>query len=208
MFLQKDSMKAIFFSSNINIIDEWKQKYNFEYGKACYDIASLNNVLKNHELSIVIADYDTVASETNGLISSGFIPKNLIVLEKEPSVVSGKILIMRGAKAYGNARMLSIHFSQMIETVAKENIWTYPELTAMLAKTAKKAPLNKESKKLIEDRLSEKEQAVSYLILDGFTNDAIASSLNITTRTVKAHVSSIFHKLHVNDRVSLILLLK
>jgi len=115
---------------------------------------------------------------------------------------------LRGVKAYGNSRMLNNHFMQMIQTVADENIWTYPELTAFLAKTAKKISLNENSKKLIEDRLSEKEKEVLHLILEGFINDAIASALNITTRTVKAHVSSIFNKLHVNDRVSLILLLK
>lgn len=201
-------MRTIFFSSNITIIDEWKKREAIGQNSTCYDINSLTNELKNSAQSVVIADYDSIASDVNTLIASGSIPDKLIVLEKEPSVVSGKILIMRGAKAYGNSRMFNNHFTQMIETVAEGNIWTYPELTALLAKTAKKGPLTEESKKLIEDRLSEKEQAVSYLILEGFTNDAIASSLNITTRTVKAHVSSIFHKLHVNDRVSLILLLK
>lgn len=201
-------MRTIFFSSNITIVDEWKKRDAIGQSSTCYDVNSLTNELKKSAQSVVIADYDSSASDVNTLIASGSIPDKLIVLEKEPSVVSGKILIMRGVKAYGNSRMLNNHFTQMIETVAEGNIWTYPELTALLAKTAKKTPLNKESKKLIEDRLSEKEQAVSYLILEGFTNDAIASSLNITTRTVKAHVSSIFQKLHVNDRVSLILLLK
>jgi len=64
------------------------------------------------------------------------------------------------------------------------------------------------AKELIENRLSQKEQEVVYLILEGFVNDAIASRLEITTRTVKAHVSAIFSKLHINDRVSLVLLLK
>lgn len=201
-------MKTIFFSSNISIIDEWKKKHNIEKNTTCHDLISLNSEIKNSRQSIVIADYNTVSSDVNSLISSGSIPSKLIVLEKEPSIVTGKMLILRGVKAYGNSRMLNNHFMQMIQTVADENIWTYPELTAFLAKTAKKISLNENSKKLIEDRLSEKEKEVLYLILKGFINDAIASALNITTRTVKAHVSSIFNKLHVNDRVSLILLLK
>ncbi|WP_310441738.1 response regulator transcription factor [Sulfurimonas sp.] len=201
-------MKTIFFSSNISIIDEWKKKHNVENSITCHDLISLKSEIKNSKHSIVIADYNTVSSDVNSLISSGSIPSKLIVLEKEPSIVTGKMLILRGVKAYGNSRMLNNHFMQMIQTVADENIWTYPELTAFLAKTVKKISLNENSKKLIEDRLSEKEKEVLYLILDGFINDAIASALNITTRTVKAHVSSIFNKLHVNDRVSLILLLK
>jgi len=204
-------MKIIFFTSNMEISDEWKKKeVSKQIGQSiiCYDTAALNGELKNSKGSIVIADYDSVAAETNNIISSGLIPEKLIVLEKEPSIVTGRMLILRGAKAYGNSRMLNIHFTQMVNTVADGNIWTYPELTVQLAKKNSEASLDNESQKLLKERLSEKEREVIYLILKGFTNDAIASSLGITTRTVKAHVSSIFSKLHVNDRVSLILLLK
>ena len=208
MFLLRDKVKIIFFSSNIDIIDEWKKRHNIENSTTCYDINSLNNKLEGDKQIIVIADYDSVASEVNSLISSGLIPNHLIVLEKEPSVVTGKILILRGAKAYGNSRMLSHHYAQMLKTVTEGNVWTYPELTATLAKVTKKTPISSDAKELIESRLSAKEEKVVYLILEGLTNNAIASELDITTRTVKAHVSSIFSKLHVNDRVSLILLLK
>jgi len=201
-------MKILFFSTDINIIDEWVQRHGIKDNSACYDIDSLDYELKNNKQYILIADYDSVASELNSLLSSGSIIKNLIVLEKEPSVITGKLLILRGVKAYANARMLTNHFTQMLSTVADGNIWTYPELTVALAKTMNQESINDDSKKFIKDRLSNKESEVVYLILKGLTNDAIASALNITTRTVKAHVSSIFSKLHVNDRVSLILLLK
>lgn len=201
-------MHLIFFSLSIDMIDEWKQRHDIKQSTSSYDINGLKNQLKNSDESIVVADYDTVSSEVNTLLSSGFMPKNLIILEKEPSVVTGKTLIMRGVKAYGNSRMHASHFAQMVKTVADGNIWTYPELTATLATLAKKTSLSDDAKKLIDARLSAKEAEVLYLIFDGLTNDAIASALNITTRTVKAHVSSIFLKLHVNDRVSLILLLK
>lgn len=201
-------MHFIFFCSNIDIIDEWKQRHDIKQSTASHDINELKNQLKISNESVVLADYDTVSSEVNTLLSSGFMPKNLIILEKEPSVLTGKMLILRGVKAYGNSRMLANHFIQMIKTVADGNVWTYPELTATLATLAKEPTINDDAKKLIDARLSAKEIEVLYLIFDGLTNDAIASTLNITTRTVKAHVSSIFSKLHVNDRVSLILLLK
>jgi len=192
----------------MEMVNEWKQRHSIDESALFYNSASLKNKLKENTEIIVIADYDTIASELNSMLSSGFIPNYLVVLEKEPSVVTGRMLIMRGIKAYGNSRMLANHFTQMIKAVKDGNIWTYPELTALLAKKKRKDSIDEESKKLIESRLSDKEQEVLFLILDALTNDAIASSLNITTRTVKAHVSSIFSKLHVNDRVSLILLLK
>ena len=104
--------------------------------------------------------------------------------------------------------MLNVHFLQLIETVNDGNIWTYPELTSALIKGSKKITLNDEANELINSRLTQKEHEVILLILEGLTNSAISSELNITIRTVKAHVSSIFSKLHVNDRISLVLLLK
>ena len=201
-------MNVIFFSSDVNIIGEWKKRHHLESSTTCYDIKSLNNELEKDTQATIVADYDSVAPEVNTLISSGLIPNNLVVLEKEPSVATGKMLVLRGVKAYGNSRMLTNHFNQMLKTVYEGNIWTYPKLTAALASTTNKEKINANAKELIDSRLSNKEQEVVYLILEGLTNDAIASELDITTRTVKAHVSSIFSKLHVNDRISLVLLLK
>ena len=149
-----------------------------------------------------------LAHEINILISSNTIPEKLIVLEREPEITTGKMLISHGIKAYGNSRMLTHHYAQMLKTIIFGNIWTYPELTSSLIKIENKSLLSDESTEIIENRLSGKEKEVIMLVLEGLTNDAIALKTGITVRTVKAHVSSIFSKLHVNDRVSLILLLK
>ena len=104
--------------------------------------------------------------------------------------------------------MSNVHYLQMIKAVSAGKVWTYPELTAALAKSATTTIINDDASELVKNRLSPKEIEVIYLILEGLTNDTISAKLNITTRTVKAHVSSIFAKLHVNDRISLVLLLK
>ena len=46
---------------------------------------------------------------------------------------------------------------------------------------------------------------VADQVAHGATNREIAQSLEITERTVKAHLSSIFRKLEVRDRVQLAL---
>ena len=48
--------------------------------------------------------------------------------------------------------------------------------------------------------LTVREKEVLQLIVNGHSNKEIAGKLNITLRTVKAHVSSILIKLDVNDR--------
>jgi DNA-binding NarL/FixJ family response regulator len=198
-------MQRIFFSTDINTLDEWKQRDTASESVACSTSDDLQNIAKE---SIVIADYDSVAPEINKMITSNALPANMIVLEREPELLTGKMLLSHGIKAYGNSRMLKNHYQQMIETVTKGKVWTYPSLTSFLIRNNKKSTLNQDSLDLLEKRLSVQEIEVTKLILDGLTNDAIASLLNITTRTVKAHITSIFIKLHVNDRLSLVLLLK
>jgi DNA-binding NarL/FixJ family response regulator len=201
-------MKTIFISTNSDILDEWANRYSVESPIFCYDVDSLNNELEKLESSIIIADYDSVAPIINNFISSNSVPNNLIVLERVPEITTGKMLISHGIKAYGNSKMQAIHFGQMIEIVEANKVWAYPKLTKALAEHMKKNSLNDDSINLIKNKLTDKEAQVVYQILDGFANDAIADKMNISTRTVKAHISSIFQKLHVNNRLALVLLLK
>jgi len=200
-------MHIIFFSSDNNLIDEWIKRHEIKAYDVAYDCDSLLQIDRLDE-AIVITDYDSVATELNKLITSNRVPTNVIVLERQPEIITGKMLISRSIKAYGNSRMLKLHYKQMINTVESGDIWTYPELTAALLKSAKKSQLSPEANDLIENRLTQKEKEIIYLVLEGLTNEAIAAQLAITQRTVKAHISSIFNKLHVNDRLSLVLLLK
>ena len=202
-------MKIIFFSSNIDIVDEWKRNNTLENTLSSYNILSLEKVLSIvAQPYIIIADYDTMSQDISKLITSNRLPLNTIVLERVPEITAGKMLISHGVKAYGNSRMSPANFTQMIKTVHNDKVWTYPELTTSLIKNSSVSVINEDASNLIQNRLSPKEIEVIYLILDGLTNDAIAKELDITTRTVKAHISSIFSKLHVSDRISLVLLLK
>lgn len=53
------------------------------------------------------------------------------------------------------------------------------------------------------DSLSPREREVLALVAAGQTNKAIAATLYVSPNTVKTHVSSLLHKLHVDTRVQL-----
>lgn len=52
----------------------------------------------------------------------------------------------------------------------------------------------------IADNLTTMEFTIAMLANRGWTNTEIASHLNITVRTVKQHLSSIFNKLNICNR--------
>jgi DNA-binding NarL/FixJ family response regulator len=56
------------------------------------------------------------------------------------------------------------------------------------------------------DSLSEREQEVLKLMVEGLSNHTIAETLNISIPTVKTHVQHILQKLHVSDRTQAALL--
>jgi DNA-binding NarL/FixJ family response regulator len=56
--------------------------------------------------------------------------------------------------------------------------------------------------------LSDRENEIAIMISEGFTNKQIASSLYITTGTVKNYVSSLYNKLDVSDRTNALIKIK
>jgi DNA-binding NarL/FixJ family response regulator len=55
-------------------------------------------------------------------------------------------------------------------------------------------------------KLSQREIEVTQAIAKGASNKVVARQLDISERTVKAHVTAIFEKLGVTDRLKLVLL--
>jgi DNA-binding CsgD family transcriptional regulator len=53
--------------------------------------------------------------------------------------------------------------------------------------------------------LTEREAEIAHLVAQGNNNKQIARMLEITERTVKSHLTEVFRKVGVNDRLSLAL---
>lgn len=199
-------MKAAFYSTNFDTIDYWKKEFTDDAVLVGSD-EELSVFNAEHPNIPVIADYDSVAQSINRMLQEDLVIDNLVVLERKPNLTTGKILINRGIKAYGNSRMLQLHFRQLLDAVGGGNIWMYPELMQAVVQDTNERKKHLPNIELLE-RLTEKEQEVTLLVLEGLSNSAISRKLGITVRTVKAHISSIFGKLHVNDRIALVILLK
>ncbi|MFN8375100.1 MAG: response regulator transcription factor [Anaerolineae bacterium] len=79
-------------------------------------------------------------------------------------------------------------------------------LTAALASVADHSVPSPEPTELDIEPLSERELDVLQLIAQGFSNNTIAETLNVSLPTVKTHVQHILQKLHVSDRTQAALL--
>jgi DNA-binding NarL/FixJ family response regulator len=192
----EDAAKAHFqglFNDDISFFKDDVNIYNIEYVKG--------DILFIHfdSLSVELDDLTQYLKELTNKV-------DIIALRDNPNVVEGAYLLTQGFKSYINSRTNAIIMNQVVETLATGNVWVYPELMSYIV-TKINAPSSTASKEKLE-QLSTKEKEVATLVAEGMTNKMIAQTMNVAEVTVKKHLSSIFHKLDVKDRVSLVVYLK
>jgi NarL family two-component system response regulator YdfI len=87
-----------------------------------------------------------------------------------------------------------------IRAAARGETLLKPEIMARVLAHADSAPAVASARTPGGTELTEREKQVLQLIVRGAQNKEIAFQLNITERTVKAHLASIFNRLGVNSR--------
>lgn len=85
-----------------------------------------------------------------------------------------------------------------IKDVYKGETYIQPSLATLLVKKCDGDTTKEESKK---NSLTKREYEVITLIAEGLNNREIGKKLYISEKTVKNHVSNIFKKIDVNDRI-------
>ena len=97
----------------------------------------------------------------------------------------------------------------MVRVIDDQGIWLGEDLMQVLVgKIAgqAKAKTKSKAKKDWQKKLSTREVDVVNAVVKGLPNKLIARELDITERTVKAHLTAVFEKLEVSDRIKLVLL--
>lgn len=105
-------------------------------------------------------------------------------------------------RAYFHAYMAGPHYQQLPQALALGQGWYPPELLNALIGLARQKLAAEPNQKILA-LLSDREQEVATLVGQGCSNAVIAKRCHITERTVKSHLSNIFQKLGVSDRISL-----
>jgi two-component system nitrate/nitrite response regulator NarL len=134
----------------------------------------------------------------------------IILLSKSPHEDEGTSMLEVGIKGYCNVDIDPGLLKKAVQMVQKGEIWIGRKFISQLLDTlvsltekqrAKSTPQLDES----FDRLTPREREIVQLLGNGASNKEIASALNVTEKTVKAHMTSIFRKLGISDRLHLAL---
>lgn len=132
-----------------------------------------------------------------------------IVMSCTPTRQGALLALSAGASGYCHALSTPDLFQRIVTVVTHGGLWIGNDLLNHLAETIVRTvpTTQKPHAPDLLDKLSARERDVALQIQAGSSNKEISSSLDITERTVKAHLSSIFQKLGVRDRLQLILLM-
>jgi two-component system, NarL family, nitrate/nitrite response regulator NarL len=112
-----------------------------------------------------------------------------------------------GVRAYFNSYMADAHYQQMIRLLGTGQTWFPPQLLASALKLAR-GNLENHSTDASLQILTPREKDVALAVAEGMSNKKIASTFGIAERTVKTHLTRIFEKLEIKDRVSLAIKLR
>jgi DNA-binding NarL/FixJ family response regulator len=196
-------------SARTDSLDRWRQA--FPDGVVCPDVPALigragaNDVLWLH-LSAASGERADAALTAAAIQFPGC---SVVAMSKMPDQREALLAFNAGAKGYCHALSNADTLQQIAVVVRHGGVWVGQDLLARVVTAAEKA-LAHETLPATPgalDQLSMRERAVALEVAKGATNKEIARRLNITERTVKAHLSSVFNKLNVRDRLQLVLVM-
>ena len=94
--------------------------------------------------------------------------------------------------------------TQAIRTVCRGEMWMDPRMSDALASELTQIGSDTSAIRL-ESGLTERELDIVRLVSSGYKNKEVGATLMISERTVKTHLTNIFQKLGVRDRVGLVM---
>jgi len=191
-------MKTIIaITTNNNVRLHWKNSLP----DSC-KIKSIDGSFAKHYDSLIM--FHLQNDNLNDLEELSKFNNKIMVFSGHPTFEEGYKLLPLGIKAYANSLILGQTLKEIIEVVERGDAWLYPEfINQMIMNVATPVRSNEDTLK----KLSERETQIALYVAQGLSNKIIAQNANITERTVKAHLSSIFQKLQIKDRLALALLI-
>lgn len=133
----------------------------------------------------------------------------LLVLSDVPHEQQGIGFIRKGILGYANSLISPEILKEAIKVIELGEIWVSKRLLEWMVNHCDNVEQYTKDmgSYLALDTLTPSEKHVIECLVEGNNNKEIARKLNITERTVKAHLTSIYSKTGVKDRLHLALLI-
>ena len=199
-------MKHILISSSQSLVDRWRCSFSDHH-----IVTTCAQAIKLSEPGsklIFWLDLDGLQEGQQTEIVQQLVQANkLVIMSPVPSQLEASRLLRAGAMGYCHSGAPAVQLAEIATVVEHDGFWMPREMVqkfVRLTRRVKGANLNPEPD---PEQLTGRERMVAEQVGLGANNNEIATRLNISERTVKAHLSSIFQQLGIRDRVQLALVI-
>lgn len=201
--------KIILFTNMSSIQKHWQNALDTNYNTIPIDkVKDLVEYLDANDNSIIILLDEMSTSNIENTLSKlkpySFV--KILIFNAVPDVHHASTLLDKGIKGYENSFIHKDNLLKMLISVENGNNWLFAQLTNYIIN--KYVQNNSSNEPEFIKLLTQKEKDIALMIADGLSNKEIIQKEKIALSTVKGHISRIFEKAGVSDRVSLALKFK
>jgi DNA-binding NarL/FixJ family response regulator len=133
------------------------------------------------------------------------------LLSDRPDEEDALLFLKLGIVGYGNTYISSSLLTEALRVITNGGVWLGQKVIQRLIletlENAKEDDKKKDNVAFAMAKLTRAEHNIAELVARGESNLEIAANLNITERTVKAHLTSIYTKTKTGNRLNLALLI-
>lgn len=179
----------------------------------CYSIADLLATISDAQPDLILCHDDLIKDEKISLLSTikaASLSTRILVLGTGRTIDDQIAVLKQGARGYFDNHLPpeKLHFA--IQGILHGEVWVERHAISNLIDelTQVVVPEISQKQQSLLASLTPKEVEVATLVSHGATNKMIAHKMAITERTVKAHLTTIFHKLTISDRLALAILFR
>jgi two-component system nitrate/nitrite response regulator NarL len=203
-------MAILLSSANDSVIDRWtgllEDKYDLDKADT---LSKLKICCCDKKFAIILLHRSLVDPEALTEIRRLNPLCRIFLLSDAPNEEEGLTFLKLGIVGYANTYISAERLAEATRVVSSGAVWLGQKVMQRLildsyARAKEKAASNSEE---ILKSLTKREHEIANLVSQGQSNLEIAANLDISERTVKAHLSSIYEKTKTGSRLNLALLI-
>lgn len=207
-------MQDIFVSSLPKLISGWAEAFpDALLVKDVLEVSSNLEIVASYSAALIFwlhinnSQKDLLPATIAKLLQS-YPSAKVVVLANTPGHAETLQALSAGAMGYAHSYSAPEMLKEIRTVINHGGVWLGQQLLKRLIETSVKLTGNRSE--LVEEllgRLTSREKEVAIEAAKGLSNKEIARALDITERTVKAHLAKTFERLGVKDRLQLALML-
>jgi DNA-binding NarL/FixJ family response regulator len=192
-----------------SILNRWKDLlsdgYDFE---EALTLSELQDRCAETSFKLILLHRSMVDAESFTAIRRITPQSRFFLLSDQPHEEEGLAFLKLGIVGYANTYISAERITEAVRVITSGAVWLGQKVMQRLilesyARAKQQAVADSEVKLAT---LTQREREIANLIAQGQSNLEIAANLDITERTVKAHLSSIYEKTGTGSRLNLALM--